>query len=186
MQVKPLGYHDFSQMSTPRLIKSPYRTHKQHWSKNAWQTLQNALYWVHRREGKQHHPRPLKPLSNRLPCVRSNDWWMRLSLQAKISRWLTLKSCHVPMSPMFICTAIWSPELVKLGSNFSMVVDNLTPQSLASMLFFLSMVFLAKVYSKRTISGSSSITTTAWFLSSQVCESPDSFPQFPQQKFSTD
>ena len=175
MQVKPSVYHERSQMSTPRLIKSPYPTDKQHWSENAWQTLQNALYWVHRREGKQPHPRHLKPLSNRLPCVRSNVWWMLLSLQAKISNSITLKSLHVPTSPMSICTAIWSPELVKLGSNFSMVDGVLTPPNLASMLFFRHMELAMKVYSRRRDNGSSSLKITARFPSSQVCESPEVF-----------
>ena len=169
MQVKPEGYHDLPNLSTPRLIKSPYLTDKQHWSENAWQTPQNALYWVHRREGKQPHPRHHKPLSNRLPCVRSNVWWMLLSLLAKISNSITLRSSHVPSFPMCFSMAIWSPELVKLGSNFSTVVGNLTPQSLAWMLFSPSMELAMNVYSKRKENGSSALINSARFPSSRVC-----------------
>lgn len=175
MQVKPAGYHDFSNLSSPRLIKSPYLNDKQHWSENAWHALPNALYWVHRREGKQPHPRPLKPLSNRLPCVRSNVSWTRLSLPAKIGNSITLLSSisRAWISLVFICTTIWSLRLVRLIFNFSMAVGKLLPRSLAWMLFFVSMELATKVYSRRKENGSLVLTTMARFPSSQVCVSPE-------------
>ena len=177
MQVKPEGYHTFSNLSTPRLIKSPYPTDKQNWSEIAWQTLQNALYWVHRREGKQPHPRHHKPLSNRLPCVRSNPWWIKLSLPRKIGNSITLRSntSLVMISLGCICMTIWLLKSVRLMFNFSMAVGRQSPPNLAWMLFSRSMDCPPKVYSRRKENGSLVLTTMARFPSSQVCVSPEVF-----------
>ena len=95
-----------------------------------------------------------KSTKRRPPWGRSNDWWMPLSLLAKIGSvttpWLPTKMVWVLYFFMAIVLLKW----VILLSDCLMVVGNPTLPNLVWMLSFVSMVVMVSVCFKRNGSGS--------------------------------
>lgn len=133
------------------------------------------VLWPHEGEGTT--PTSSQSFLFTFSCGRSNSRWTKPSPLVLTSRVQTLRLSAALMSLMCFSTVTWLLASVKPGSSFSTVVGRLPPQSLASMLFSLSMAALVSMSSRKKVSGFLT-TMVLRFPSSQVCAWTESFLQF--------